>query len=57
MKENPIKIKIIKPQVEEVVPEASNSNFEASEFTTAWQKIAKICLYILTGLLPLFFCR
>ena len=55
MKENPIKIKIIKPQVEEVVPEASNSNFEASEFTTAWQKIAKICLYILTGLLPLFF--
>jgi len=37
------------------VPEASNSNFEASEFTTAWQKIAKICLYILTGLLPLFF--
>ena len=60
MKDNPIKIKITKTQAEEVAP-------EADEFLTAkkifdhrapgaiWQKIAKTCLYILAGLLPLFF--
>ena len=67
-KENPIKIRIIKPQQSETQDEARPDEFLMTEKifesqsqignqvgADIWQKIAKVCLYVLVGLLPLFF--
>lgn len=65
MKDKSIRIKVIKSEVEEAIADEPVFEESAVEETTfisrvavpadIWQKIAKNCLYILTGLLPLFF--
>ncbi len=61
-KENPIRIKIIKSeeifesqtQIGDIIENPENQ-IENQADPDIWQKIAKVCLYALTALLPLFF--
>jgi len=51
MKDDSIKIKIIRSEIEEPALKI----FDHQSAGYVWRKIAKICLYVLAGFLPLFF--